>query len=476
MKKFIISDINFDEAPAVQEDRVISVPRERVTATEQQWHSPLTGYSSLPRRPKSSYGAIIGSPHTSPTESKMSRNFQYDNNMHGTTASTIQPLKVHGKENTIRHTTTLDDSAVLRRRPGSARSARDRPKSWMPKVLPTEPPPISPPIPRQQYSRGHHDDEKSLPTGESKKDKKRRFSFRKKKDKDYLVATESRESEEKERNENNIVGNDVTENLHIEGEETRPNSLPGLPKRLSTFKPINIPQRPIVHHEVVSPELSEALEKRMSRVKSAGDEEISPRSPSETPVFPPPPSEAPPQPPKHKSLEDSIKEEMMRRRFKSVSSSSVPEKPRRTFEYKKSNGDLEEEVSNSGHAEELESELAKAVAKRAAKLSTGDRDSHIYENVQDLHANQTKETGSDVEVPPPMTIQEKLKKLNLTGEAIFPKKFKPPVATPQSKSNKKNRQYKYPMRKHQLMNRGSFRLQRFPNRKRKAFLQLQKMM
>ena len=436
--------MDFETSPTLQEDRVISVPRERVPSNDQQWHSALTGYSSLPRRPKSSYGAIIGSPHTSPPSETQNRNFHPVQSLDNTGFTTL-PSKSGGRENAHR-VRSQDDSVVTRRRPTSARSARDRPKSWMPKVLPTEPPPVSPPVPREQHPPKQNEDSKPVLRTDSKKDRKKRFSFRKKKEKDYIATSvpEPTEPEEELGNENEVAASDVTENLHIEDEETRPNSLPGLHKRLSTFKPVTVPHKQVVHTDAVSPELSQALEKRKSRGFSSGtDETLSPVfSPGQNevpvPVFPPPPSQAPPNPPKAKSLEDSIKEEMMRRRSNTAPGSAIPSKPRRTFEYRKSNGEpLPEGEEPPEEKEGLDSELAKAVARRAAKLSTAPKkDIHIYENVQNLNITPTREPRSSVEEPPTLTIEEKLKKLHLHSEVILPTKFKPPVAPPSGKSYK----------------------------------------
>lgn len=442
-KQHFFSDMDFEMVPAVKEDRIISVPRERISSAEQQWHSPLTGYNSLPRRPKSSYGAIIGSPHPSPSDETSSRNFRPVQTVDNTGFTTLP-----SKEN-ARRFASQDDSVVSRRRPGSARLSRDRPKSWMPKVLPTEPPPISPPVPQEQPGPKQSEDFKPAARTDSKRDKKKRFSFRKKKEKDYIATStpEPTEPEDERGNKDDVTTNDVTENLHIEGEENRPNFLPGLNKRLSTFKPVTVPHRHVVHTDAVSPELSQALEKRKSRgFSSSTDETVSPVfspvfSPGHevpVPVFPPPPGHATPNPPKAKSLEASIKEEMMRRRSNTAPASSIPAKPRRTFEYKKSNGEPllegEEPPEEEGG---LDSELAKAVARRAAKMTAAPKkDTHIYENVQNLNINASREPRSSVEEPPTLSIEEKLKKLHLEGEVILPTKFKPPVAPPPGKSTR----------------------------------------
>ncbi len=439
-KQHFLSDVDFEKSAAVQEDRIICVPRERISSNEKQWHSPLTGYSSLPRRPKSSYGAIIGSPHASPSDETPPRNFHPVHSVDNTGFMTL-PSKPGAKEGRRRFV-SQDDSAVARKRPGSARSARDRPKSWMPKVLPTEPPPISPPLPREQPPPKHSEDPKPVARADSKRDKKKRFSFRKKKEKDYM-ATSAPEPEEEREDENNVTTNDVAENLHIEDEENRPNSLPGLHKRLSTFKPVTVPHRQVAHVDAVSPELSQALERRKSRGRSSSTDEavspvFSPRHEGPVPVFPPPPCQPPPNPPKAKSLEESIKEEMMRRRSNTAPASAIPSKPRRTFEYRKSNGDIlgegDELLEEKGG---LDSELAKAVAKRAAKITAAPKnDTHIYVNVQNLNINASREPRSSVVEPPTLTIEEKLKKLHLEGEVILPTKFKPPVAPPSGKSTK----------------------------------------
>ena len=434
--------MDYEKPSVVQEDRIISVPRERISSTEQQWHSPLTGYSSLPRRPKSSYGAIIGSPHASPSDDTP-RNFHPVETVDNTGFTTL-PSKSNAKEATSRFV-SQDDSSVTRKRPSSARLARERPKSWMPKVLPSEPPPISPPIPREQPPPRPSVDSKPVARTDSKREKKKRFSFRKKKEKDYMATSAPAPTDPAEElgNEAQTTTNDTTESLQIEDEEARPSSLPGLHKRLSTFKPVTVPHKQFVPTDVVSPELSQALEKRKSRgLSSSTDETVSPVfSPAHNApvsVFPPPPSQSPPTPPKAKSLEDSIKEEMMRRRSNTAPASSIPAKPRRTFEYKKANGDaLPEGEEPPEEKVGLDSELAKAVARRAAKMTTTPKaDTHIYENVQILNINATKEPRSSVEEPPTLTIEEKLKKLHLDGEVILPTKFKPPVAPPSAKNTK----------------------------------------
>ena len=440
-KQHFLLDVDFEKAPTAQEDRVISIPRERIPSNEKQWHSPLTGYSSLPRRPKSSYGAIIGSSHASPSNEAPSRNFHpvvaLDN-----TGFTTLPSK-SGTTANARRLVSQDDTAVVRRKQGSARAARDRPKSWMPKVLPTEPPPISPPIPREQPPPRPSNDSKPVSRSDSKKDRKKRFSFRKKKEKDYMATSAAPEPEEEPENEEEVSSTDIAENLHIEGEENRPNSLPGLNKRLSTFKPVTIPHRQFVPTDAVSPELSQALQKRKSQGFSSGTDDglspvFSPGNESHVPVFPPPPSQPPPNPPKAKSLEESIKEEMMRRRCNTAPTSAIPSKPRRTFEYRKSTDDpLHEGDESPEDNVGIDSELAKAVARRAAKMTSAPKtDTHIYENVKILNINATREPRSSVEEPPTLSIEEKMKKLHLQGEVILPTKFKPPVAPPQGKSTK----------------------------------------
>ena len=440
-RQHFLADVDFEKTPAVQEDRIISIPRERIPSNEQQWHSPLTGYSSLPRRPKSSYGAIIASPHASPSDEAPSRNFRPVVALDNTGFTTLPSKSGNTTGNT--HRVSQDDTAVVRRKQGSARIARDRPKSWMPKVLPTEPPPVSPPIPREQPPPKQSEDFKAISRSDSK-NRKKRFSFRKKKEKDYMATSAAPEPEdEPDNNEKEANSSDAPENLHIEGEENRPNSLPGINKRLSTFKPVNIPHRQFVPTDAVSPELSQALQKRKSQgVSSSTDDGLSPVfSPGHeghVPVFPPPPSQAPPQPPKAKSLEDSIKEEMMRRRCNTAPASAIPSKPRRTFEYRRSTDEPSpegEEIPDEKGG--LDSELAKAVARRAAKMTTAPKtDTHIYENVINLNINASREPRSSVEEPPTLSIEEKMKKLHLQGEVILPTKFKPPVAPPQGKSAK----------------------------------------
>ena len=461
----------------MQEDRIISVPRERISSNDQKWKSTLTGYSSLPRRPKSSYGAIIGSPHASPSSEKPTRNFHPVDSLDNTGFTTL-PSK---HKESARRGVSQDDSAVTRRRTGSARAARDRPKSWMPKVLPTEPPPVFPPAPREQPTPKQSDDSRPVSRTDSRKDKKKRFSFRKKKEKDYMATTsqEPTESSEEPGNEGEVIAQEQIENLQIEGEQDRPNTLPGLHKRLTTFKPVVVPHRQTVHTEAVSPELSQALEKRKSRGFSSGtDEMVSPvfspgHEGAPVPVFPPAPSQAAPNRPKPKSLEESIKEEMMRRRCNTAPSSSIPVKPRRTFEYRKSNGELLSEGEEHPEEKEgLDSELAKAVARRAAKMTTAPKkDTHIYENVKNLNINSPKEPRSSVEEPPTLSIEEKLKKLHLSDEVILPTKFKPPVAPPSGKVAKVKPPIEPPHEKSppsEVLTHGKIPPKTFPKPKKKS--------
>lgn len=258
-----------------------------------------------------------------------------------------------------------------------------------------------------------------------------------------MATSAAPEPEEEPEHEEVVSSTDIADNLHIEGEENRPNSLPGLNKRLSTFKPVTIPHRQFVPTDAVSPELSQALQKRKSQGLSSGTDDglspvFSPGHEGHVPVFPPPPSQPPPNPPKAKSLEESIKEEMMRRRCNTAPASAIPSKPRRTFEYRKSTDDpLHEGDESPEETGGLDSELAKAVARRAAKMTTAPKtDTHIYENVKNLNINASREPRSSVEEPPTLSIEEKLKKLHLQGEVILPTKFKPPVAPPQGKSTK----------------------------------------
>lgn len=442
--------MDFEKPQNVQEDRIISVPRERISPTDSEWQSPLTGYQSLPRRPKSSYGAIIGSEHGT-YEDATRKHYHPVESLDNTGFMTL-PSKLTNKANAP-PVISRDDSAV-RRRTDRPRS-RDRPKSWMPKVLPTaqptSPPGSSPDQPPPFYLVNSNEEPKPTSKGgEVKKDKKRRFSFKKKKEKDYTPGTSrmNKSIKDEPEAECDVRDDDVTENLQIEDEQSLSNSLPGHHKRLTTFKPVTVPHHHYhaVESDDVSPELSQALEKRKFRALSDHNHEITPvvsppvvsplTGDAPVPVFPQsqPSTDAP------KSLGDSIKEEMMRRRSNTAPVPGVPAKPRRTFEYMKPPGDqIGEEAEHDDQKGELDVELAKAIAKRAAKLTSEPaKETPIYENIKDIEIAHQLEPRSSVEEPPASSIEEKLKKLHLQEEVRLPTKFKPPVQLPPGKGSSKN--------------------------------------